>query len=359
MSVDYQSTPGHCGHPRLSGMMRHPGAGAAMSPDVSTTEPMLVNCVAYSNGKPRTISLDEISDALKDTKGFVWVGLHEPDEPLLDKLQQEFGLHELAIEDAHNAHQRTKIEVYGDSLFIVVHTGQTVAHKIVFGETHMFLGHNYLVTVRHGASLSYAPARRTCESAPTLLTLGPSFALYTVLYYIIDNYMPIVDCFRTRLEELEHAVLGGEFNRRTIVHLYELKKELVRLQLAVTPLQDILSQLVRLYPGLIRDEVRPYFRDVGDHAQRINEIAATIREMLTSAMDVNLALVGVEQNDVFKKIAGWGLLLTAPMMIASWYGMNFKDMPELSASYGYPVTALFTLGFCAGLYAFLRHAKWL
>ena len=331
-----------------------------MSPnDVSTTEPMVVNCVAYSDGKPRPITLDAISDALQDKNGFVWVGLHEPDEPLLEKLREEFGLHELAIEDAHNAHQRTKIEVYGDSLFIVVHTGQTVDHKIVLGETHLFLGHNYLVTVRHGASLSYAPARRACESAPLLLTYGPSFALYTVLDFIIDNYMPIVDCFRTRLEELEHAVLGGEFDRQTIVHLYELKKELVRLQLALTPLQDILSQLVRLYPGLIRDEVRPYFRDVGDHVQRINEIAATIREMLTSAMDVNLALVGIAQSDVFKKIAGWGLLLTAPMMIASWYGMNFHDMPELSMSYGYPLAVVGTLAVCIGLYAFLRRTKWL
>src|SRR5690349_3351249 len=129
-------------------------AGAVMN-DLNTDQPMLVNCVAYTNGKPHAITLDEISDALKDPTGFVWVGLHEPDEPLLDKLQLEFGLHELAIEDAHNAHQRTKIEVYGDSLFIVVHTGQTVEHRIVFGETHMFLGRNYLVTVRHGASLSY------------------------------------------------------------------------------------------------------------------------------------------------------------------------------------------------------------
>ena len=324
--------------------------------------PMLVNCVAYVSGKPRAISLEQISEALKDAKCFVWVGLHEPDEPLLDKLQQQFGLHELAIEDAHRAHQRTKIEVYGDSLFIAVHTAQMATgaqHKIEFGETHMFLGRNYLVTVRHGASLSYAPARRVCESAPELLALGPSFALYTVLDFIVDNYLPIVDCFQTRLNELEHAILAGEFRQRTIVHLYELKKELLRLQMAMTPLQDIMSQLVRLYPGLIRDEVRPYCRDVGDHAARVNETAGALREMLTSAMDVNLALVGITQNDVFKRIAGWGLLLTAPMMIASWYGMNFHDMPELGMSYGYPIAAIGTLGICVLLYVLLRRAKWL
>ena len=325
----------------------------------ATPCPMLVNCSFYSGGKARAISLEDISDALKDPNGFVWVGLYEPDEELLDKMQRQFGLHELAIEDAHCAHQRTKIEVYGDSLFIAAHTAQMREHKIEFGETHLFMGRNYLVSVRHGASLSYAPARRTCESSPDLLTFGPSFALYAVLDFVVDNYFPIVDSFQVRLNELEHAILGGEFNRRTIVHLYELKKELVRMQLAVTPLQDIMSQLVRLYPGLVKDEVRPYFRDVGDHAARISEVSGTLREMLTSAMDVNLALVGVSQNDVFKKIAGWGLLLTAPMAIASWYGMNFKDMPELDTPYAYPAVFIGTIVVCVVLYVVLRRAKWL
>lgn len=321
--------------------------------------PMLVNCVAYGDGDPRAIALDGIDAALKNPKVFVWVGLHEPDENLLEKLQQQFGLHPLAIEDAHRAHQRTKLEAYGDSLFIAVHTAQMAHDKVDLGETHLFLGRNYLVSIRHGASASYAPARRACEASPLLSSLGPSYALYAVLDFIVDNYLPIVADFQTRLHELEHAILGGEYHRRTIMQLYELKKELVRLLLAMTPLQDILSQLVRLYPGLIRDEVRPYFRDVGDHATRINETAGTIREMLTSAMDVNLALVGVAQNDVFKKIAGWGLLLTAPMMVASWYGMNFRDMPELDAAHAYPVTAFATAALCILLYILLKKAKWL
>lgn len=330
--------------------------------DVATANPpTLVNCVLYGNDgrKLRDIGIEEIGEALQDPKHFVWVGLHEPDEPLLDKLQEKFGLHELAVEDAHAAHQRTKIEVYGDSLFIAVHTAQMDKDKIEFGETHMFLGRNYLVSVRHGASLSYAKARRCCESSPVLLALGPSYALYSVLDFIVDNYMPIVENFRSRLQELEHAILGGDFNRNTIIHLYELKKELVRMRLAVTPLQDVLSQLVRLYPGLIRDEVRPYFRDVGDHATRINEAADTMREMLTAAMDVNFALVGISQNDVFKKISGWALLLTAPMMIASWYGMNFHDMPELDTPYAYPVLGAVTIAICIILYIMLRRAKWL
>ncbi|MDR3386090.1 MAG: magnesium and cobalt transport protein CorA [Rudaea sp.] len=330
-------------------------------PVQSAGQQCLINCVVYGGDgrRLRDIGLEEIGAALKEPGQFVWVGVYEPDEAILDKLQAQFGLHELAVEDAHRAHQRTKIEVYGDSLFIVVHTAQMAKSKIEFGETHLFLGRNYLVSIRHGASLSYASARRACETAPSLLSLGPSYALYTVLDFIVDHYVPIVDAFQTRLHELEHLILGGEFRQRTIVHLYELKKELVRMQLTMTPLQDIMSQLVHLYPGLVRDEVRPYFRDVGDHATRINETAATMREMLTAAMDVNLALVGIAQNDVFKRIAGWGLLLTAPMMIASWYGMNFHDMPELSAAHGYPIAVGITVSICVVLYILLKRAKWL
>jgi magnesium transporter len=322
---------------------------------------MVVNCVAYdaAGNKMRSITLDEISDVIADRKGFVWVGLHEPDEPLLEKLQKEFGLHDLAIEDAHNAHQRPKIEAYGDSLFIVVHTAQMVNGKIEFGETHIFLGKNYLVTVRHGASLSYQPARRSCEQTPDLLSLGPSYSLYSVLDFIVDNFFPIVREFRAELTELEQDIFKDEFKRETLLRLYELKKDLVELRLAVAPLQDILNQLTRFHPGLIRDEVRPYFRDVSDHAARINESTDAMREMLTIAMNVNLALVTVAQNEVVKRLAGWAALLAAPTLMTSWYGMNFHHMPELEGAYAYPFMIGMTLAICAGLYVVLKRAKWL
>jgi magnesium transporter len=333
----------------------------SQKPAKDAVEPMVVNCTVYSNDgrKLRDIGIDEIGAALKEPAQFIWVGLREPDEPLLQKLQQVFGLHALAIEDAHRAHQRTKIEAYGDGLFLAVHTAQMQDGRPCYGETNIFLGHNYLVSVRHGASLSYATARRTCESSPELLALGPSYVLYAMLDFTVDNYLPVVDSFQTRLNQLEHSVLDGEFSRGTIARLYNLKKELVRLRMIVAPLQDVLGELMNLYPGLVREDVRPYFRDVNDHAARINDAADTMREMLTAAMDVNLALVGISQNDVFKRIAGWGLLLTAPMMIASWYGMNFHDMPELTAPHGYAIAAGVTLGICAVLYILLRRAKWL
>ncbi len=324
-------------------------------------DPMLVNCVAYSadGQRLRDITIDEISDILALPDPWVWVGLHEPSEDMLEKLQLEFGLHELAIEDAHNAHQRAKIEVYGDSLFIVVHTAQTVGGKIEFGETHVFLGKRYIVTVRHGASLSYAAVRRGCEQDPEQLALGPSYALHGVLDFIVDNFFPLVREFREELQELEEDVFEGTFKRETIRRLYDLKKELVTLRLAIAPIQDILNQLVRQYPNLIRDEVRPYFRDVQDHAARISQSTDTMSEMLSSAIGVNLALVGVAQNEVVKRLAGWAALLAAPTLIASWYGMNFQHMPELDEPWGYQAMIGLTLGVCTVLYFVLKRAKWL
>ncbi|OZB69459.1 MAG: hypothetical protein B7X33_03375 [Lysobacterales bacterium 13-68-4] len=234
------------------------------------------------------ITLDAISDVLAEDDSFVWVGLHEPDEPLLEKLQEEFDLHDLAIEDAHHAHQRTKIESYGDSLFIVVQTAQLVAGKLAFGETHIFLGPRYLVTVRHGASLSYAPARRTCEHSPELLAHGPSYGLYGVLDFIVDNLMPIVRDFREELQELEQDIFAETFNRETVKRLYDMQRDLMTLRLAVAPLQDVISQLVRLHPNLISDDLRAYFRDVYDHVFRVNESVSAMREML----GVTAALVG-------------------------------------------------------------------
>jgi len=322
---------------------------------------MVVNCVSYSTDgrKIGDITLDEISNVLEKSDTFVWVGLVEPDESLLEKLQEEFGLHDLAIEDAHNAHQRPKIEAYGDSLFIVAQTAQVVAGAIEFGETHIFVGKRYLVTIRHGASLSYAPARKSCEQSPDMLMSGPSFALYAVLDFIVDNIMPIVRSFKEDLQELEEEIFEDTFKRGTIRRLYNLKKELVTLRLAIGPLQDILNQLTRLYPGLIRDEVRPYFRDVYDHAARINESTDTMREMLTAALSVNLSLVTVAQGEVVKRLAGWAALLAAPTLMTSWYGMNFHSMPELDKPWGYPAMIAFTVMICGGLYLVLRRAKWL
>ncbi|HET6912511.1 MAG TPA: magnesium/cobalt transporter CorA [Rhodanobacteraceae bacterium] len=322
---------------------------------------MVANCVAYDahGNRLRNITLDEISDVLAEPDTFVWVGLVEPDEPLLQKMQEEFGLHELAVEDAHNAHQRPKIEAYGDSLFIVAQTAQLIGGNIAFGETHIFLGKRYLLTVRHGASLSYAPARRNCEQTPAHLACGPSYGLYSVLDFIVDNFLPIVEEFKKELQALEQEIFAEAYKRDTIKRLYDMQRELLTLKLAAAPLQDILNQLVRLHPDLIRDEVRAYFRDVHDHVFRVNEAISGMREMLGAAMNVNLSLITVRQNEVVKRLAGWAALLAAPTLLASWYGMNFRHMPELDNPLAYPVMIAVTASICALLFVVLRRAKWL
>lgn len=321
----------------------------------------IVNCAAYSpDGTRRDISLDAISDVLEvDDGSFVWVGLYEPDVALLDKLQEEFGLHDLAVEDAHHAHQRPKIEAYGNSLFIAVHTAQMVDGHIRFGETHAFVGPRYLVTVRHGASTSYATARARMERNPDLLAHGPGAGLYAVLDLIVDNFMPIIDEFNQALNGLEQDVFSDEFRKDTVRELYDLKRELTRLRMAVAPLQDILGQIARSRGGLIDDEMQLYIRDVHDHVVRINESTDTLREMLTAAVSVNLSLVTVHQGEVVKRLGGWAALLAAPTLIASWYGMNFEHMPELHGRWSYFVLIGIVVLVCVVLYWQFRRVRWL
>lgn len=328
---------------------------------ITPAETAVRACVAYrrDGSKVGEITVDAISDVLAEPDTFVWVGLHEPDEALLEKLQEEFGLHDLAVEDAHHAHQRPKIEVYGDSLFIVLHTVQEVNCNIQFGETHIFLGQRYLVTVRHGASLSYRPARDRCEREPELLALGPSYCLYAVMDFVVDKFTPITASFRDELNELEGAIFSGEFKRETVQRLYELKKELVSLRLAIAPMQDILTQLTRFHPGLIREDVRLYFRDVHDHVVRVKESGDTMSEMLSAAMSVNLAMVSVGQNDAVKRLAGWAGIIAVPTLIASIYGMNFEKMPELEWSFGYPLALLVMFSASGFLFWRLRKGGWL
>jgi magnesium transporter len=274
-------------------------------------------------------------------------------------MQEEFGLHPLAVEDALKAHQRPKIELYGDSLFLVLHTAQVVGGHIEFGETHLFLGPNYLLTVRHGASLPFTPTRERCEKNLGLMQLGASYGLYAVLDAVVDNYFPIVEEFKEELNELEKDIFAESYKRETIHRLYELKRDLTQLRLAVSPMQDMLGQLMRSYPDLIRDEVRVYLRDVHDHVVRVNEATDTMREMLTAAMSINLSLVTINQGEIVKKLAGWAGLLAAPTLITSWYGMNFRNMPELNGRYDYYALMVVVLVVCVMLYRYLKKVQWL
>lgn len=331
-----------------------------METAVPENPPCVINCVHYDDqGKRQDISLDAISDVIASDNGFVWVGLYEPADSVLLKLQEEFCLHSLAIEDARNAHQRPKVEAYGNSLFVVVTTAQMVEERIEYGETHAFLGPRFLVTVRHGASLSYAVPRARVEREPQLLTMGPSYCLYAVLDFVVDNYLPITQRYRDTLELLEKDIFSDSYKRQTVVRLYELKRELNKMRMAVAPLQDMLAQIKRYQGELVPDEVKLYLRDVHDHAVRISDVIDTLREMLGTALSVNLSLVTLAQGETVKRLGAWAALLAAPTLITSWYGMNFTHMPELSQPWAYPAMIVGVGAVCVGLYRLFKRARWL
>jgi magnesium transporter len=319
----------------------------------------VVNSVAYRHGQRLgDISIDEISDVIAQPNTFVWVGLHEPDDALLLKMQQEFGLHELAIEDAHHAHQRPKLEAYNNSLFIVLKTAQLDDGQVVYGETHLFVGANFLVSVRHGVSSSYATVLQRCEDGTKDLPKGPGFALYAVLDFVADNYQPIVAQFERDFDAIETDIFNDQFDRLVIERLYTLKRHLLELRNAALPLADISAELMRLHEDLIPKELRAYFRDIQDHISRLVGLIDGMRDMLTTAMQVNLALVANNQNEVVKRLAGWGAILAIPTVIFSLYGMNFEWMPELKWRLGYPAAVAVTLLGCVLVYRRLRRSGW-
>jgi magnesium transporter len=321
---------------------------------------MVVNCAAYEHGrKVSDVPIEDISEVLKNDKQFVWIGLREPSEELLRQIQGEFGLHDLAIEDAHRAHQRPKIEEYGDELFVVLRTAKLEDDVIHFGETHIFLGPRYVVSIRHGASLTYATVRDRCQSAPELLRKGPGFVLYALLDFIVDNYFPIVDELEEKLEELEEEIFRGTFKRETTERIYRFKRDLAGIKRAVSPLMEVCNRLTRYDHKMIPEDIQPYFRDVYDHVLRINEAVDSLRDLLATVLEANLSLISIGQNDVMKKLAAWAAILALPTMIAGFYGMNFEFMPELQWRYGYPAMMATTAGLCAFLYSRFRRAGWL
>lgn len=319
----------------------------------------IVHSVLYRDGQRLgDIPIDDISAVIRQAGTFVWLGLHEPDDTLLRKVQLAFGLHELAIEDAHHAHQRPKIEAYSGSLFIVLKTAQLEDGHVVYGETHLFVGANFLVSVRHGVSSSYAQVLQRCEDGTKGLPKGPGFALYALLDFVADHYQPVVAQFEQDFDAIETDIFKDRFDRLVIERLYALKRNLLRLRNAALPLAEISAELMRLHEEIIPKELRAYFRDIEDHISRLVVLIDGMRDMLTTAMQVNLALVANNQNEVVKRLAGWGAILAIPTVVFSLYGMNFAWMPELHWKAGYPLAVALTVLACGLVYRRLRRAAW-
>jgi len=321
---------------------------------------MVRYCIAYTQGQRHSdIGIEQIKETLEREDTFVWVALQEPSEKLLLTMQQEFDLHELAIEDARARHQMPKLEQYGSSLFIVMQTAMLWDDQVHLGETHMFVGPRFFLSIRHGPSISYRKVRERLESTPERMAKGSAMAAHGVMDFIVDNYHPILRALQDKFERLETDIFNGRSERDTIGRLYELKRELLVLRSAAAPVLDITDELMRLHPDLIPKDVRLYYRDIHDHVSRLIATVDEIREMLTAAMQVNLAFVSVEQNESVRRLAGWGAILAVPTVVFSMYGMNFKNMPELGWTYGYHVTLGVTVLVCVWLYRRLKQYGWL
>jgi len=330
--------------------------------EAAAQTPGIINCASYSEGRrTSSLAIDEIDAALADPTQFVWIGLYEPDEPLLRQVQRTFQLHDLAIEDAFRAHQRPKLEHYEDSLFIVLRTAQLVGDpaRIEFGETHVFVGSRYIVSVRHGSLRSHVGLRARCEATPHLLTKGPGFVLYALMDFVVDQYFPIVETLEDELEALEETIFGAERDRETTARIYRLKRDLLELKRAVSPLVDVCNRLMRFDNVFIPEDTRPYFRDVYDHAMRINEMIDTVRELVTTALEAHLSLISVSQNQDTRRLAAWAAIIAVPTMIAGVYGMNFRFMPELEWQYGYGIAVIAMIGTCTALFAGFKRSGWL
>ena len=322
---------------------------------------VIVDCAVYENGhrRPGELALEEAYEAGAHHGAFVWIGLHEPTEEEFESVRREFDLHELAVEDAIDAHQRPKLEVYGDSLFVVLKTARYVESEqaVEFGEVQLFIGVDFIVTVRHGEAALHDVRLRT-EQRPDLLRCGPGAALYAIVDRIVDDYQPVI----TGLDRDIRAIEGEVFSpsrSNPAERIYTLKREVLELHDAVAPLADPLNGLARGRHELIHEDVRPYFRDVHDHLLNVLAEVASFRDLLTSVLTANLTQVSVRQNEDVRRISAWAAIIAVPTAIAGLYGMNFENMPELGWSLGYPIVLGAIVVVCVSLYTYFRRIGWL
>src|SRR3954471_9889975 len=301
----------------------HPGAG-------------VVACSVYANGRRiADIPIEESGVWSRKEGHVVWIGLLEPDRELLYRVQKQFNLHDLAIEDAEHPHQRPKLEQYGDALFIVARTAQLLNGRVSFGETHLFVGTGYIVTVRHGASTSYATVRQHWESCPTALAKGEDFILYAILDFIVDNYMPVLETIQDEVDAIEDRVLSKPMTGADIERLYMLRRDLLRLRNAGDPLVEVCRRLTATDLPQIRPAMHTLFRDVTDHIRTVQEKIDNLREVLAFAFEASLLVGQSQETAIAKKLASWAAILAVPTAVAGIYGMNFQDIPELKMQFGY------------------------
>ena len=321
---------------------------------------MLVNCVAYQDGKKlANISKEDISDYLVRPECFVWVALKDPDAAELAEMQFEFGLHELAVEDSRHGHQRPKIEEFGNSLFAVLHNPELTEEELSVGEVDIFVGPNYILSVRNNVEQGFVGVRERCEREPELLKFGSGFVFYALIDAVVDRYFPVLDKLEMELDQIEERIFSSTTQRANIEALYALKRKLMKLQYAVVPL---LEGVGKLYGGRVPHVcigLSEYYRDVSDHLIRIQQSITSLREMVITAISVNLSMITLHENQTTKQLAAYAALIAVPTLIAGVYGMNFDHMPEIKWLFGYPMALALMLGIDMYLHRRFRKAGWL
>jgi len=322
---------------------------------------MLVNCAAYEDGrKLADISREEISEYLKRPGTFVWVALKDPSPAEMEQMREEFDLHHLAVEDALKGHQRPKIEEYGDIVFTVSHIPEVRDGALEIAELDIFAGPNFVLSIRERTEQGFVAVRQRAEAEPSLLRHGAGFVFYALLDNVVDRYFPVVDALETELEKLERSIFDPDTAARSNIEaLYDLKHRLMDMRHAVEPLIEVLHKLYGGRVPLVCIGVQDYFRDVYDHLLRISTQIDGLRDMVTTALSVNLSMITLAENEVTKRLASYAALVAVPTLIAGIYGMNFKNMPELDWVWGYPLTLVIMGGIDAYLWTRFRKAGWL
>jgi magnesium transporter len=321
---------------------------------------MVVNCVAYERGKRvADIPLSDIRKYLTQPDCFVWVALKDPEPTELSVLQEEFDLHELAVEDAQHGHQRPKIEEYGPSLFVVLHMVEPSGSDLQTGEVAIFIGPQYVISVRRDAQIGFSEVRRRCEQEPELLQHGPAYVLYALMDTVVDRYFPILDELTEEIVEVEEDIFAKPNTRAQVEALYGLKRKLMVLDHAIVPLLEVAGKLHGGRVPPICTGLQDYFRDVYDHLVRSKQMIDNLRDMVATAISVNLSLITLQENEVTKRLAAYASLVAFPTMVAGVYGMNFEYMPELGWRFGYPLALLSMVAGDFYLAYRFRKAKWM
>ena len=321
---------------------------------------MLVNCAAYRDGQRLAdIPVSEIRTHLREPGGFVWVAIKDPDPEELTQLQDEFDLHPLAVEDARHGHQRPKVEEYGSSLFVVMHMVEPGGDGLQVAEVAIFVGPQYIVSVRTNAQVGFADVRTRCEHEPDLLRHGSGYVLYALMDTVVDRYFPRIDALTREIEDIEQRIFATQTTRETIEALYSFKQRLMVLDHAISPLIEVTSKLHGGRVPPVCAGLNEYFRDVYDHLIRLDQATDNLRDMVSTALSVNLSLITLQESEVTKRLAAYAALVAVPTMIGGIYGMNFTHMPELDWRFGYPTAVGVMVVIDTYLVYRFRKAGWL